>query len=52
MKQYQVTRADWRRDCERHTEWLEAVDVWICIAGKLTYRPLLILKAYNHAASR
>jgi len=51
MKQHQVTRAD-RRDCDRHTEWLEAVDVWIYIAGKLTFGPELILEAYNQAASR
>jgi len=39
MQQRQVTRAYRRRDCDRHTEWLEAVDVWICIAGKLTFGP-------------
>jgi hypothetical protein len=39
MQQRQVRRADRRRDCDRHTEWLEAVDVWICIAGKLTSGP-------------
>ena len=39
MKQHQVTRAGRRRDCDGHAEWLEAVDVWICIAGKLTFGP-------------
>jgi len=39
MQQRQVTRADRRRDNERHTEWLEEVDMWICIAGKLTFGP-------------